>query len=85
MTDYILGANYWASNAGAEMWRDFDAACIQKDLEALYENGIAYVRAFPNWRDFQPVVALYGGSNCFCEYREFTLSSFSRSPTIFIF
>lgn len=69
MTEYILGANYWASNAGAEMWREFDATCIQKDLNALYENGIEYVRVFPNWRDFQPVVALYRGSNCFCEYR----------------
>ena len=69
MTEYILGANYWASNAGAEMWRNFDASCIQKDLKALYENGIEYVRVFPNWRDFQPVMALYGASNCFCEYR----------------
>lgn len=66
---YIIGANYWASNAGAEMWRDFNVDCIKKDLKTLSENGIEYLRVFPNWRDFQPVIALYGAGNYFCEYR----------------
>lgn len=69
MMDYVLGANYWASNAGAEMWNNFDVNCIKKDLLALSSNGVEYLRVFPNWRDFQPVVSMYGGGNCFCEYR----------------
>lgn len=51
--DFILGCNYWASNAGADMWRDFDIACVRKDLKTLSENGVQCIRVFPNWRDFQ--------------------------------
>ena len=32
---YILGCNYWASNAGAEMWADFDPDAIDADLSLL--------------------------------------------------
>lgn len=66
---YIIGANYWASNAGTEMWCNFDVQCIKNDLKTLRENGIEYLRVFPNWRDFQPVKAMYGANNYFCEYR----------------
>ncbi len=58
--EFILGCNYWASNAGADMWRDFDIKCIDKDLKILSENGIKYMRVFPNWRDFQPVEPILG-------------------------
>lgn len=58
--DYIFGCNYWASNAGTEMWREFDEKAIRKDLKALTENGITHLRVFPNWRDFQPATQLYG-------------------------
>ncbi|MBQ9964372.1 MAG: cellulase family glycosylhydrolase [Clostridia bacterium] len=54
---FILGCNYWASNAGADMWRQFDADVIEKDLRILSEHGVRCVRIFPNWRDFQPVIA----------------------------
>lgn len=56
--DFILGCNYWASNAGADMWRCFDANAIEKDIKTLSEYGITHIRAFPNWRDFQPVIPL---------------------------
>ena len=59
--EFILGCNYWASNAGADMWRDFDIKCIDKDLKILSENGIKYMRVFPNWRDFQPVEPILSG------------------------
>ena len=60
--DFLLGCNYWASNAGAEMWRNFDKDVIREDLRVLSEHGVAYMRVFPNWRDFQPIMPLYTGS-----------------------
>ncbi|MBR5586558.1 MAG: beta-mannanase, partial [Clostridia bacterium] len=58
--DFIIGCNYWASNAGADMWRKFDLDIIDKDLKILSENGVKCLRAFPNWRDFQPVIPIVG-------------------------
>lgn len=58
MKNFILGANYWASNAGAEMWINFCEETIDHDLATLSENGLEYLRVFPNWRDFQPVMPL---------------------------
>ncbi|MBP3495725.1 MAG: cellulase family glycosylhydrolase [Clostridia bacterium] len=52
--EFLLGCNYWASNAGTDMWKDFDIDIIDKDLSLLSQNGIKYLRVFPNWRDFQP-------------------------------
>lgn len=54
--EFLIGCNYWASNAGTEMWRNFDEDIIRDDLRILSEHGIKYMRVFPNWRDFQPVV-----------------------------
>lgn len=67
--DFMLGCNYWASNAGTEMWIDFDEAAIREDLAILSENGVEYLRVFPIWRDFQPVVKMYGWAGVFKEYR----------------
>ena len=61
--EFILGCNYWASNAGAEMWRNFDSGVIKEDLRGLKENGVTHMRVFPNWRDFQPIMPLYNGTN----------------------
>ena len=59
MENFIIGCNYWASNAGTDMWRNFDTDVIKEDLEILSSHGIRYMRVFPNWRDFQPVIAIY--------------------------
>lgn len=59
--EFLLGCNYWASNAGTDMWRNFDTAAIEKDLRALSSNGVRHMRVFPNWRDFQPVMPVYAG------------------------
>ena len=67
--NFMLGCNYWASHAGTEMWKDWDAEVVRRDLKLLSENGIQYLRVFPNWRDFQPVKPLYCGGGDFCEYR----------------
>ncbi len=59
-----LGANYWASHAATQMWRKWDAAAVEKDLATLAANGFTILRVFPNWADFQPIVAvpLAGGN-----------------------
>lgn len=66
---FILGCNYWASNAGAEMWRDFDINAIEKDMKTLSSHGVKDIRVFPNWRDFQPVMPIYTDAGSFAEYR----------------
>lgn len=58
--DFILGCNYWASNAGTEMWLLWDEECVRSDLKKLSEYGVTHLRVFPNWRDFQPAVRMYG-------------------------
>ena len=30
--DFLIGCNYWASNAGTEMWRNFEPDIIDKEL-----------------------------------------------------
>ena len=55
---FMIGCNYWASNAGTEMWRNWDENAVREDLRVLSENGIEYMRVFPNWRDFQPVIPI---------------------------
>lgn len=66
--EFIIGCNYWASNAGTEMWVDWDEDAVRSDLKILSENGIRYLRVFPNWRDFQPVVPLVSTGGNILEY-----------------
>lgn len=65
---FMLGCNYWASNAGTDMWREFDTEAIAKDLDLLASHGVRYLRVFPNWRDFQPVIPVLGGGAALREY-----------------
>jgi len=67
---FILGCNYWASNAGTEMWQQFDAEAVKRDLSVLSDNGIKYLRVFPIWRDFQPVTPLIGAQGRISEYTQ---------------
>lgn len=68
---YIVGCNYWASNAGTEMWRNFDEKAIREDMEILSQHKIEYLRVFPMWRDFQPIVPIRssGSTKRVWEYR----------------
>ena len=50
-----FGCNYWASNAGIEMWRQWDENVIRKDMKMLHKAGNEVLRVFPLWRDFQPI------------------------------
>lgn len=66
--EFLFGCNYWASNAGADMWAEFDLSTIKKDLALLSEHGVKILRVFPNWRDFQPVKPVYRGKGYFVKY-----------------
>ncbi len=68
-TPFLIGCNYWASNAGTEMWKQWDPAVIRQDLKVLSEHGISCMRVFPNWRDFQPVTPIYGSGCAVKDYR----------------
>lgn len=68
MKDFKLGCNYWASHAGIEMWKQWDAEQVEKDLTVLEANGVKTMRVFPLWRDFQPVMPLYAQGGIFNEY-----------------
>ena len=65
----MIGCNYWASNAGTEMWCQWDESAIREDMEILSAHGIEYLRVFPNWRDFQPIIPVLGGGGVLKEYR----------------
>ena len=65
---FMIGCNYWDSVHGTDMWRDYDHDIVEDDLRALSENGIKYMRVFPNWRDFQPVRKLYACHGAFGDY-----------------
>ncbi len=68
MSDFWIGCNYWSYNAGADMWREWDEAQIDKDFALLKQHNVTTVRVFPNWRDFQPVVPVYGYAGMVSEY-----------------
>lgn len=55
MKNFKIGCNYWASNAGMMMWRDFDEKTVEKDFAFLAAHGVDTVRIFPLWPDFQPI------------------------------
>lgn len=69
MKNFMLGCNFWDSKSGTDMWANFDEESLAADLDALTESGIRYLRCFPNWRDFQPVIALRDWRGGFKEYR----------------
>ncbi len=58
-TDFIIGCNYWASNAGTRIRSDFSESTIKKDIKTLSEYGLNTLRVFPLWSDFQPAEPLF--------------------------
>ena len=64
---FRTGCNYWASHAGMYMWRNWDAAQVEKDIAALKSDGVDVMRVFPLWPDFQPLTALMGAGGSFRE------------------
>ncbi len=58
---FFIGCNYWASHAGTRMWSEWDEKAVENDLNVLREHGMEFLRIFPLWPDFQPIVRLYSG------------------------
>lgn len=59
--EFMAGCNYWASNAGTEMWRNRGEETVDEDFRKLSQYDVKCLRVFPNWRNFQPIVPLMGG------------------------
>lgn len=60
MKNFMIGCNYWASNAGMYMWRNFDENVVNNDFALLSANGVDTIRIFPLWPDFQPIKNAFG-------------------------
>ncbi len=58
---FLVGCNYWASHAGAAMWRDWQPDVVARDLDQLAGAGLHVLRVFPLWPDFQPLTQLGTG------------------------
>ena len=50
------------------MWKNWDEEQVERDMQDLPEYGVKYLRVFPNWKDFQPVMPVYGGEGRIKEY-----------------
>ena len=57
MKNFLVGCNYWASDSGIYMWRNFNIKTVQSDLDLLSANGVDTIRVFPLWSDFQPLIS----------------------------
>lgn len=66
---FFTGCNYWASHAGTEMWRNWNAEAVEADFARLERSNNRIVRLFPLWRDFQPLRMHYGPQNIEKEMR----------------
>lgn len=66
---FFSGCNYWASNAGTFMWRNWDPAAVERDFKQLSSHGVTVLRCFPLWPDFQPLTEHTECGQNFAEYR----------------
>lgn len=55
---FAIGCNYWASHSGTKMWSEWRPDIVNKDLKLLSKKGIAIIRIFLLWPDFQPLTML---------------------------
>jgi len=65
---FWVGCNYWASNAGCNMWHTWDETAVREDLALLAQSGMNCLRVFPIWSDFQPATPIYGGGGVIRAY-----------------
>lgn len=66
---FFSGCNYWASNAGTFMWRNWDPAAVERDFKQLSAHGVTVLRVFPLWPDFQILHEHSQFAQTFCEFR----------------
>lgn len=79
-SDYMTGCNYWDSKSGTEMWVNWDETSVEEDLKVLSRYGVKYLRVFPNWRDFQPIVAL---RSCRCQGTAYSMPGYKKPENEF--
>lgn len=60
---FRVGCNYWASHNAMRMWRDWRPDVVERDFADLKAHGIAILRIFPLWSDFQPIVRIAAFAN----------------------
>ena len=66
--NFYIGANYWASHAAINMWSDWRADVVDRDLKLLSEHGVKHLRMFLLWPVFQPLHAIWANSQLY-EFR----------------
>ena len=49
-----LGANFWSRTGGPFMWRNYDPAVVDAELDVLARHGLTVTRSFFFWPDFMP-------------------------------
>ncbi|MBC8039087.1 MAG: cellulase family glycosylhydrolase [Opitutaceae bacterium] len=56
---FPVGANYWPSSCGVEMWIAWPEVEIAADLDLVVALGLNSIRFFTRWQDFEPVAGDY--------------------------
>lgn len=51
---FVLGVNYWPRRKAMYWWSDFDAGEVREEFAVIRDLGMAVVRIFLLWDDFQP-------------------------------
>lgn len=51
---FFLGVNYWPRRKAMEWWHAFDAGEVRDEFDLIADLGLAKVRVFLFWEDFQP-------------------------------
>lgn len=54
-----VGVNYWPASCGVQMWREWPAEEIQRDLDLICKLGFNCVRFFLLWEEFEPKPGRY--------------------------
>jgi endo-1,4-beta-mannosidase len=66
---FFSGCNYWASNAGTFMWRNWSPEAVERDFKQLSAHGVTVLRVFPLWPDFQILNEHSEFAQTFTEFR----------------
>lgn len=54
---FLLGVNYWPRRSATAWWKTFDAAEVAQEFDVVGALGLAAIRLFLLWEDFQPAEA----------------------------
>lgn len=54
-----VGVNYWPATVGVELWQQWPADEVRRDLDLLPKLGLNCIRFFLRWQDFEPAAGQY--------------------------